>query len=85
MKAYYDDNFRNKFGDDGAKNAVRRILAHTQHMWKWESITTKLIFNVNSEIDYLKGDWEVGRNLYDFQYNFVIDEKGIMYKLIKYF
>ena len=61
LKGYYDDNFSKMFGSD-AKNAVRRILAHTQHMWKWPSLTTKLFFNVSNDIAYKSGNWIAGEN-----------------------
>ena len=53
MKAIYDDNFRDKFGDD-IKNAIRRVVAHAQHMFKWPSLTTKIFLNVSSDFQYIK-------------------------------
>ena len=44
IKVFYDLNFAAKFGAD-VKNVVRRVLAHTQHVLKWPSLTTKVILN----------------------------------------
>ena len=46
IKVFYDTNFAAKFGTgSGSVNAIRRILAHTQHILKWPSLITKVVFN----------------------------------------
>ena len=62
IKTIYDDNFKDKFGAD-AENAIRRILAHTQHVWKWPTLTTKVIFNVSSNVTYIKERWNANDKL----------------------
>ena len=44
IKVFYDVKFSQKFGADVA-NAIRRILAHAQHVLKWPTLTTKVILN----------------------------------------
>lgn len=63
IRVYYDDNFDEKFGSD-AKNAIRRILAHTQHVWKWPSLTTKVIFKFDPVVTLIHERWTANHSLY---------------------
>ena len=55
IKAFYDDDFRKQFGND-SENAIRRMLAQAQNVFRYESLTSKVIFKVQS-IEYLSGSW----------------------------
>jgi hypothetical protein len=52
VKAIYDNNFLDKFGED-TRNAIRRIVAHAQHVFKWPSLTTKIFLNVSSDFQHI--------------------------------
>ena len=58
VKAIYDNNFRDKFGDD-TNNAIRRVVAHGQHVLKWPSLKTKVFLNVSSDFHYINERWSV--------------------------
>jgi len=63
VKAIYDDNFKEKFGDDTA-NAARRVLAQAQNLFKLrDSLTTEVILTVDPNVAYIPGKWVAGNDL----------------------
>ena len=62
VKAIYDNNFRDKFGDE-TNNAIRRVIAHGQHVFKWPSLKTKVFLNVSSDFQYINERWSANDDL----------------------
>jgi len=50
LKLSYDDNWKDKFGADSV-NAIRRVVAHAQAVWKWASAPSKMIFDIHPEVN----------------------------------
>jgi hypothetical protein len=56
------EGFAKQFGSD-AVNVARRIMAHTQNVWMWPSLTTKVIFEVDQDVRALPGIWNPDNDL----------------------
>ena len=56
LKLNYDDNWKDKFGADSI-NAIRRVVAHAQAIWKWSSAPSKLLFDIHPEVTQISGRW----------------------------
>ena len=56
MKLAYDDNWKDKYGADSI-NAMRRVLAHAQNLWKFPSVPAKLYFDIDPDVRQLPGRW----------------------------
>ena len=50
IKIFYDDNFKDKFQGESV-NVIRRLIAYAQHIWKYPTLTTKVIFNIDPNIE----------------------------------
>ncbi len=62
VKTIYDDNWRDKFGDD-TNNAIRRVIAHGQQIFKWPTLKTKIFLNVSSDFQYVSERWSANDDL----------------------
>jgi len=63
VKVAYDDNFKNKFGDDSV-NAARRVMAQAQNLYKLkDSLTTEIIFKIDSDAQYIPGKWVAANDM----------------------
>ena len=62
VKAICDANFVAKFGSD-TNNAVRRVVAHAQHVYKWPSLKTKIIFDVSPGVQTIEEKLTAGEDM----------------------
>jgi len=62
VRAIYDDNFLDMFGAD-TNNTIRRVVAHAQHVFKWQSLKTKIYLNVSSDFQYVSERWSANDDL----------------------
>ena len=62
LKLGYDDNWNQKFGSDSI-NAIRRVMAHAQNVWKWPSAPAKVIFDVDPDVRHLPGQWTAANSM----------------------
>ena len=62
LKLSYDDAWREKFGADSV-NAIRRVLAHAQTMWKYPTAPAKLYFDIDPEVRQLPGRWTTSASM----------------------
>ncbi len=56
IKCAYDATFKDKHGADSV-NAVRRVMAQAQNVYMWPTLTTKVVFEIDSEVDFKDEKW----------------------------
>jgi hypothetical protein len=56
IKCFYDATFKAKHGADSI-NAVRRVMAQAQNIYMSPTLTTKVVFEIDSEVDFKDEKW----------------------------
>jgi hypothetical protein len=50
LKIHYDERWAKTFGNESAEVA-RQIVARTQNIFEWPSLTTKIIFEIDPHVN----------------------------------
>jgi hypothetical protein len=63
VKVRYDDNFKEKFGEDSI-NSARRVMAFAQAQFMLkDSLTTTIDLDIDPDVEYIPGKWVAGKDM----------------------
>jgi hypothetical protein len=63
VKVRYDDNFRDKFGEDTI-NSVRKVMAFAQAQFMLQdSLTTTITLDIDPNVEYVSGKWVAEKDM----------------------